>query len=51
MTMTLFIASIAAAGGFALCWFAKERILVAVNGAESTIRKCEARIAALRAAL
>src|SRR5882757_6377962 len=32
MTMTLFIVSISAASGFALCWFAKDKITVLVTG-------------------
>ena len=49
--MTLFIASISAAGGFAFCWFAKDKITVLVTGTESFIRALEAKAAALKAAL
>ena len=49
--MTLFIASIAAAAGFALCWFAKDRITVLVTGTEAFIKALETKAAALKAAL
>jgi hypothetical protein len=49
MTMTLFIAS--AAVGFALCWFAKDRITVLVTGTEAFIKTLETKAAALKAAL
>lgn len=49
--MTFFIASIAAAAGFAVCWLAKDRITVLVTGTESFIRALEAKAAALKAAL
>jgi hypothetical protein len=51
MTMTLFIVSISAASGFALCWFAKDTITVLVRGTESFIRTLEAKAAALKAVL
>jgi hypothetical protein len=51
MTMTLFLASIAFAAGFALCWFAKDRITVVATGTESFIKALEAKVAALKAAL
>jgi hypothetical protein len=51
MTMTPFIAFIAAAAGFALCWFAKDRITVLVTGTESFIKTLETKAAALKAAL
>jgi hypothetical protein len=38
-------------GGFTLCWFAKDKILVAVNGTEAFVRALEAKAAALKAAL
>ena len=49
--MTLLIASVSAASGFALCWFAKDKITVLVAGTESFIRALEAKAAALKAAL
>jgi hypothetical protein len=49
--MTLFVALFSAAGGFALCWLAKDRITVLVTGTESFIRVLEAKTAALKAAL
>jgi hypothetical protein len=51
MTMTLLIISVAAAGGFALCWFAKDKITVFVTGTQSFIKALEAKAAALKAAL
>jgi hypothetical protein len=51
MTMTLFIVSIAAAAGFTLCWFAKDKITLAVTGTESFIKALEAKITALKAVL
>jgi len=51
MTMTLFIAFIAATAGFALCWFAKDRITVLFTGTESFIKTLEAKAAALKAVL
>jgi hypothetical protein len=51
MTMTLLIASVSAASGFALCWFAKDRITVLVTGTESFVRTLEAKAAALKAVL
>jgi hypothetical protein len=51
MTMMLFIASVSAASGFALCWFAKDKITVLVTGTESFVRTLEAKAAALKAAL
>jgi hypothetical protein len=51
MTMTLFIASTAFAGGFAACWFAKDKITVLVTGTENVIKALEAKTAALKAAL
>jgi hypothetical protein len=50
-TMTLFIASISAAGGFAFCWLAKDKITVLVTGTEAFIRALEVKAAALKAAL
>jgi hypothetical protein len=49
--MTLLIAFIAAAAGFALYWFAKDRIAVLVTGAESYIKALETKVAALKAVL
>lgn len=49
--MTLSLMSFAFSAGVALCWFAKDRILVVVHGVQSTIEKLEARIAKLKAAL
>jgi hypothetical protein len=49
--MTLFVVSIAAAAGFALCWFAKDGITVLVTGTESYIKMLETKAAALKAAL
>lgn len=49
--MTLFIAFIAAAAGFALCWLTKDRITVLVTGSEFHIKALEARAAALKAVL
>jgi hypothetical protein len=51
MTMTLFVASVSAASGFALCWFAKDKITVLVTGTESFVRTLEAKAAALKAVL
>jgi hypothetical protein len=51
MIMTTFLLALVFAGGFALCWFAKDKILVAVNGTEAFIRALEAKTAALKAAL
>jgi hypothetical protein len=51
MTMTQFLMSLAFAGGFALCWFAKDRIAVLVTGTESFVQTLEAKAAALKAAL
>jgi hypothetical protein len=48
MKMTIFLLSLGFAGGFALCWFAKDKVLVAVNGAESFIETLEAKAAALK---
>lgn len=48
--MTLFLMFLGFAGGFALCWFARDKILVVLNGTESTIAKLEAKIALLKAA-
>lgn len=48
--MTLFIASIAAAG-FALCWFAKDKLVRFVTGTESFIKALEAKVAVLKATL
>ena len=49
--MMLFTAFIAAVGGFALCWFSKDRITVLLTGTESFIKTLEAKAAALKAAL
>ena len=49
--MTLFLMSSGFAGGFALCWFAKEKIIVQVTGTESFIKALEAKAAALKAAV
>jgi hypothetical protein len=49
--MTLFIAFIAAAAGFALCWCTKDRITVLVTGTESFIKALETKAAALKAVL
>ena len=49
--MTTFLLALSFAGGFALCWFAKDKILVAVKGAEAFITALEAKAAALKAAL
>lgn len=49
--MTLSIAFIAAVVGFALCWFAKDRITMLVTGTDAFIRKLEAKAAALKAVL
>jgi hypothetical protein len=51
MTMTLSIAFVAAAAGFLLCWFAKDRITVSVTGTEAFIKALEAKAAALKAVL
>jgi hypothetical protein len=51
MIMTPFNAFIAAAAGFALCWFAKDKITVLVTGTESFIKALEAKAAALKAVL
>ena len=48
--MTMLLLAFGFAGGFALCWFAKDKILVAVNGTEAFIRAIEAKAAALKAA-
>jgi hypothetical protein len=49
--MTLLIVFIAATSGFALSWFAKDRITVFVTGTESFIRAIEAKAAALKVVL
>ena len=49
--MTPFTAFIAAAAGFALCWFAKDKITVLMTGTESFIKALEAKAAALKAVL
>jgi hypothetical protein len=51
MIMTLFVAFIAATAGFALCWFAKDRIIVLFTGTESFIKALEVKATALRAVL
>jgi hypothetical protein len=51
MTMTLFVAFIAAVAGFALCWFAKDEITILFTGTESFIKTLEAKAAALKAVL
>jgi hypothetical protein len=51
MTMTLFLMTMGFTGGFALCWFAKDKITVLVTGTESFIGALEAKAAALKAAL
>jgi hypothetical protein len=48
--MTIFLLSFGFAGGFALCWFAKDELLVAVNGAEAFVKTLEAKAAALKIA-
>lgn len=47
--MTAFVAAIAAAAGFALCWFAKDKLMVMVTGTEAFIAKLEAKATALKA--
>ncbi len=49
--MTLLIASVSAASGFALCWFAKDKITVFVTGTEAFVKILDAKAAALKAAL
>jgi len=49
--MTLFIASVSAASGFALCWFIKDKIISLIAATGSFIRRIEAKIAALKAVL
>lgn len=49
--MTLFLTSLAFAGGFAFCWVAKDRITVLVTGTELFIGALEAKAATLKAAL
>lgn len=49
--MTLFLNSLVFAGGFAFCWFAKDKITVLVTGTESFIKALEAKAAVLKAAL
>jgi hypothetical protein len=49
--MTLLITSVSAASGFALCWFAKDKITLFATGTESFVRALEAKAAALKAAL
>jgi hypothetical protein len=49
--MTLLIAFVSVASGFALCWFAKDKITLFATGAESFVRALEAKAAALKAAL
>jgi hypothetical protein len=51
MTMTLFLVSLAFAGGFAVCWLAKDRITVLMTGTEAFVRTLEAKAAALKAAV
>jgi len=51
MTMTLFLMSIAFAGGFVLCWLAKDKITLLVSGTDSFITALEAKAAALKAAV
>lgn len=49
--MTLFVAFIAAAAGFMLCWFMKDKITVFFTGTEALIKTLEAKAAALKAVL
>jgi hypothetical protein len=49
--MSIFIAVIMFAGGFAACWFTKDAIVKAVTGTEAFINALEARAAALKAVL
>jgi hypothetical protein len=49
--MTAFLISLGAAGGFALCWFAKDKIIALVTGTEALATSLEAKAKALRAAL
>jgi hypothetical protein len=49
--MTLLITFVSAASGFALCWFAKDKITLFATGTESFVRALEAKAAALKAAL
>jgi hypothetical protein len=51
MIMTLFLMTLVFASGFALCWFAKDKITVLVTGTESFIGRLEAKAAALKAVL
>ena len=46
--MTIVLFSLGVAGGFALCWFAKDKLLLAINGAESLIKALETKAAALK---
>lgn len=49
--MTIVLLLVGFGAGFALCWFAKDKLLVAVNGAESVIKVLEAKAASLKAVL
>ena len=49
--MTIFMLLVGFGAGFALCWFAKDKVLVAVNGAEAVIKTLEGKAASLKAAL
>jgi hypothetical protein len=51
MTMTLFLMSLAFAGGFVFCWLAKDEITVLTTGTEAFVRSLEAKAAALKATL
>ena len=49
--MTAFLSSLAFAGGFAACWFSKDKLIIAVTGATSFAKSLEAKAAAIKAAL
>ena len=44
-----FLISLSFAGGFAACWFGKDKIKLWVNGVETEVRALEDKIKALRA--
>lgn len=49
--MTGFYIGLGAVGGFALCWFTKDAILVMVTGTEAFVGRLETKARALRADL
>ena len=49
--MTAILSVFAFSGGFAACWFAKDKLIIAVSGATNFAKSLEAKAAAIRAAL